>query len=47
MTRQNAYKWLSKSMGLKKEHTHIGMFGIDSCVKVIELSKKKFTEFKK
>lgn len=41
MTRQEAYKWLSESLGLPAEYTHIGMFSVSTCKKVIELVKNK------
>lgn len=41
MKRLDAYKWLSKEMGLKIEETHIALFEIEQCEKVVELVKKK------
>lgn len=38
-SRGKAYKWLSMKLGLPQEHTHIGMFDIDYCDKVIRLCK--------
>ena len=32
----HVYRWLRKALGLKKEETHIGMFDVDMCKKVIE-----------
>jgi hypothetical protein len=40
MNRHGAYKWLSEIMVLPPEHTHIGMFDVDQCKKVVEESKK-------
>ena len=40
MTRTQAYKWLSKQMGLPIKATHIGYFEIEDCEKVIELCSK-------
>lgn len=37
MSRGKAYDWLSEQMGLAKEETHIGMFSIEQCRKVIDL----------
>lgn len=37
VTRPNAYKWLASAMNLSKEDTHIGMFNINQCLKVIEI----------
>lgn len=39
MNRTMAYKWLSNQLNLPSEYTHIGMFDLDYCSKVIELSK--------
>lgn len=41
MKRNDAYYWLAKQMGIKKEDTHIAMFEIEQCNKVIELVKEK------
>ena len=35
--RNAAYSWLSDKMGISKEQTHIGMFDIDSCKRVIDI----------
>lgn len=43
-TRDKAYKWLSKELGLPKEETHIGMFEKEQCEKVMEISQKKLQE---
>mgnify|MGYP004669273201 FL=1 len=40
-TRYNAYGNLARKMGLPREETHIGMFEIEQCKKVIEFSKEK------
>lgn len=37
--RASAYKWLSKEMGTEPEFTHIGMFDVEQCNKVVELCK--------
>ncbi len=37
MRRNEAYDWLSEQMKLPKKHTHIGMFDVDECKKVIEI----------
>lgn len=37
--RSKAYKWLSNKMKLPPNKTHIGMFEIDQCKKVIELCR--------
>ncbi len=41
MKRKDAYLWLSQQLELPKQYTHIGFFGIDTCKKVVELSKNK------
>lgn len=41
MTRYKAYGWLAHKMNLPREHTHIALFEIEQCKKVIELSKKR------
>lgn len=40
MSRHAAYAWLSQQMGLPVEQTHIGMFNINQCRKVIEICKE-------
>lgn len=40
MSRAKAYKWLAEKMELPSEKTHIAMFEIEQCKKVIELLKK-------
>lgn len=37
MARNQAYAWLAKAMGLPKNQTHIGMFDVDQCKRVVEL----------
>lgn len=39
--RQAAYKWLSKELGLPPQHTHIGMFDVGLCKKVVALCSHK------
>lgn len=34
-TRDEAYEWLSETLGTPAEYTHIGMFSIPTCKKVI------------
>jgi len=41
MTRHEAYSWLSQKLNLPRDYTHIGMFGVDTCKKVVELCKKE------
>lgn len=37
-TRVGAYSWLSREMDVPTEFTHIGMFDVEQCKKVVELS---------
>ena len=37
--RKRSYIWLSKKLNLQLEHTHIGMFDVDTCKQVVELCK--------
>lgn len=39
-TRKAAYEWLAEQMGLPKEQTHIGMFDVDQCRKVIRICRE-------
>ena len=41
MTRYNAYRWLAKEMNLERKDTHIALFEVEQCKKVIELLKNK------
>lgn len=41
ISRPQAYSWLSKQMGLPFEKTHIAMFEIEQCKKVIEIITKE------
>ncbi len=41
MTRTEAYKWLSKELGIPGAECHIGMFDVEMCEKVIAVSMKK------
>ena len=38
MKRPQAYTWLSKQLGTERDYTHIGMFDVDTCKKVISIS---------
>ena len=40
MKRTEAYKWLSETLGTDKDYTHIGMFSVETCKEVVEVSKK-------
>lgn len=38
LSRNEAYQWLSISLNIPREYTHIAMFGEQTCDRVIELS---------
>jgi hypothetical protein len=40
LSRAEAYRWLSKAMGLHPDETHIGMFDVGQCLKVEQLVKE-------
>lgn len=40
MSRPDAYKWLSETIGTDREYTHIGMFDVEECTKTIEACAK-------
>lgn len=40
-SRQQAYYWLSVKLGIPKEYTHIGFFGVETCKKLIEICLKE------
>ncbi|MBR3797536.1 MAG: hypothetical protein IKK36_01290 [Bacteroidales bacterium] len=44
MGRHQAYTWLSQQLGTKRHLTHIGMFDVDLCQKVIQLSTDYINE---
>ena len=35
--RISAYKWLAEQLGLEREETHIGMFDVETCKRVVEI----------
>lgn len=41
--RHEAYAWLSESLNIPPDFTHIGMFGVETCKKVVELCKNELT----
>ena len=45
MKRQNMYKELWKHLGLPKEYTHIGMFGLNTCIRVIMWGNEQLVRF--
>ena len=38
-SRRSAYKWLAEQLGIEGKDCHIGMFDVDMCQKVIEVTK--------
>lgn len=44
MHRKQAYAWLSATLGIPGEHTHIGMFDLDQCNATIEACKAYFVK---
>ena len=42
--RRDAYRWLAQQLDIPVELTHIGMFDVDMCEKVIELSNDHLKE---
>lgn len=38
LSRHKAYQWLSEQLGIPSEYTHIGMFKIETCNKVAQIS---------
>ena len=36
---REAYKWLSEQLGMPRKDTHIGMFDVDQCKRVVEICK--------
>ena len=39
--RNDAYAWLSEKMGLPREKTHIGMFDVEQCQRVIQIINER------
>lgn len=40
MSRSEAYSWLAKELSIPKKRCHIGMFDLDTCLKVREICAK-------
>jgi hypothetical protein len=40
MPRRDAYSWLADALGLDREDTHIGLFDLTMCRRVIEVCRK-------
>ena len=38
MKKAQAYTWLSKQLGTERDYTHIGMFDVETCKRVIAVS---------
>lgn len=38
-SRHDAYTWLSEQLGIPRDYTHIGYFGVETCKKVITICK--------
>ena len=47
LTRSEAYKYLSEHLGINTEYTHIGMFGVETCKKVVEWSKQMLNDLRR
>lgn len=45
--RNKAYAWLAKELDLPIKLTHIGMFDIETCSKVVNICTKKLSELNK
>lgn len=39
--RNDAYRWLAEQMGLPVEETHIGMFDVEQCQRVIQIIRER------
>jgi hypothetical protein len=37
VARGAGYRWLADQLGIPKEKCHIGMFSVDTCLRVIEI----------
>lgn len=46
MKRKDAYDWLSQKLGTPREYTHIGMFSVETCKKVVELANNLLRNYK-
>ncbi|MFB6456540.1 zinc-finger-containing protein [Chitinophaga sp. Hz27] len=44
MKRNQAYRWLSDNLNIPTSSCHIGMFDVEQCKAVVELSKKYLNE---
>ena len=41
LSRAGAYAWLAKQLGIPQEETHIGMFDVDQCKRVVKVCKER------
>jgi hypothetical protein len=41
MSRKDAYRWLSETLGIPFKETHIGMFDVETCKRVVEACRAK------
>ena len=41
MQRAAAYEWLAQQLGTPQQFTHIGMFSLQTCMRVIEICNSK------
>lgn len=39
--RHDAYGWLAEQLGIARQNTHIGMFDVDQCRRVVDVCKGK------
>lgn len=46
MHRNAAYGWLARAMGIARDETHIGAFGVEQCELVVKLSTEKLESIK-
>lgn len=46
LSRDNAYYWLSIQLGIDREITHMGMFDVDQCKKVVQICEEALKSVK-
>lgn len=42
-SREGAYKWLAKQLGIPRADCHIGMFNVETCRRVVEICTQSLT----
>jgi len=47
LKRTDAYKWLSTRLGIPSEHTHIGMFDVETCEMVVFSAKQLLNDLRR